>query len=284
VPRVSRRQFLLGGLGGVGVAAVGAAAGLETAQGRRALRRLGLVHGVDGPVPRAGAGLAVERGVLAVSGRRFRLVRTGSGAGPVLAVACLHGRNNDEGFAFDSIGVHRFAAAAGLDVVVASLDGGAAEYWHRRRSGRDAMAALVDELVPRMDARSGGGPRAVLGWSMGGFGALLAGLEHPEVFSAVAAASPAVWRRAGDTSPGAFDGPEDFARHDVLARAGALGPDGRLRVRVRIDNGADDPFLSTTRELLRRVPGVAGGVRPGTHDAGFWRTLVPAQLAFLTTG
>lgn len=270
---ISRRVFLAG----AGVAGAGALT-YETGFGQRALRAVGLVHSPDRAVPPAGRSLPVERGVLPASGRRYRLVRTGAGAaGPVPAIACLHGRNNDESFAFDVIGVHRFAASLGLDVVVASLDGGRAEYWHRRRSGRDAMAALVAELVPLMDRRSGGGPRAVLGWSMGGYGALLAGEEHGDVFSAVAASSPAVWRRAGESAPGAFDSPADWAAHDVLGGLARLA--GR---RVRIDCGAGDPFVSTSRELLRRVPGVAGGVRPGYHDPPFWRSVLPEQLAFLT--
>jgi S-formylglutathione hydrolase FrmB len=270
---LSRRQFV------VGLAAVGAAGamGTQTSTGRRALRAVGVLDSVDRAVPEAD--VRVGRGALP-GGRRYRWARTGNrDDGPALAIACLHGRNVDEGFAFDTIGVHRFAAAAGLDVVVASLDGGAAGYWHKRRSGEDAMAALIDELAPMLDAKSGGAPKAVLGWSMGGYGALLAAEEHPGVFGAVAATSPAVWRRAQDTSKGAFDSAADFTAHDVLGGIGRLG----AGVRVRVDCGNDDPFATTSRELLRLVPGAVGGLRPGAHDAGFWRTLVPEQLRFLTS-
>ena len=170
-----------------------------------------------------------------------------------------------------------FAASAGIDIVVGALEGGRSSYWHRRASGDDPLRDLVEGLVPLLDARSGGGARAVLGWSMGGYGALLAGIRHPDVFPTVVAASPAVWRRFSDAADGAFDGPDDFAAHDVL---GSLD---RLRgLRVRVDCGRDDPFAGASRELLRRVPGASGRVRPGFHDAQFWRTLVPSQLAFIT--
>ena len=232
---------------------------------------------VDGPGMPSDRPARSSSGVLPGSGRKYRIARTGSGRGPVTAIACLHGRNNDESFAFDSIGVAAFATALGLDVAVASLDGGKAEYWHPRRGGRDARAALVDELVPLMDSWSGGGPRALLGWSMGGYGALLAAESHPSLWRSVSATSAAVWRRPGDASAGSFDSAEDFRTHDVLAGLGRLAG-----LRVRVDCGDGDPFAATNRELLRRIPGVAGGMRPGGHNVAFWRTVLPEQLRFIS--
>jgi len=276
---LTRRRFLLGAGAGIVAAAGASAVGAQTGRGRRLLHTAGLLDGNDRSIPRAD--LSVDAGRLR-NGQRYLITRTGHTAQPALAVACLHGRNNDERFAFDTIGLPASAAAAGLDIVVASLASSPGSYWHRRTSGEDPMAALIDELVPLMDARSQHGPRAVMGWSMGGYGALLAAEEHPGVFANVVAASPAVWRRAADTAPGAFDGPDDFRAHDVLGGAARLTQP--LPVRVRIDCGADDPFVSTSKELLSAIPDVQGGIRPGFHDAAYWRTLVPDQLRFLTTG
>jgi len=56
---------------------------------------------------------------------------------------------------------------------------------------------------------------------MGGFGSLLLASQGrlPGV-RAVAAMSPAVWDNYDSRIEGAFDGPADFAAHDVFALAG----------------------------------------------------------------
>ena len=264
---VSRRRFLVGGT---------ALAGATVFGGMRVADRLGAFDGPgpDRAVPDAGGDIEVEHGELARSGRRYRLARTGAGAGrAAVAIVCLHGRNNDESFAFDRLGIHRFAASAGLDTVIASIDGGAADYWHPRQTGANPLGDVVGELVPLLDERSGGAPRAVMGWSMGGYGALLAAIEHPGVFRRVIATAPAVWERYADSAKGAFDGRDDFARYAVLGRLDRLA--GTF---VRIDCGVDDPFAPVSRRLLRETPGATGEIGPGGHQHAAWRWLLPVQL------
>lgn len=75
-----------------------------------------------------------------------------------------------------------------------TVDGGGG-YWNPH-PGDDPMAMVVDELVPmcrRMNLGADPHRIATMGMSMGGYGALLLAEKHPEVFSAVAAISPAVW-------------------------------------------------------------------------------------------
>ena len=58
-------------------------------------------------------------------------------------------------------------------------------YWHPRASGEDALAMLLDEFIPycRRELRLGGAAgEAVMGWSMGGYGALLAAESRPRGF------------------------------------------------------------------------------------------------------
>jgi S-formylglutathione hydrolase FrmB len=101
---------------------------------------------------------------------------------------------------------------------------------------------LTAELLPLLAGKGlRTGRVGVLGWSMGGYGALLLGISGPELVAAVAASSPALWTSYEASSPGAFDGPEDWAEHDVIGRA------RELRAPVRVDCGSGDPFVGATR-------------------------------------
>ncbi|MEE4276760.1 MAG: alpha/beta fold hydrolase [Thermoleophilia bacterium] len=159
---------------------------------------------------------------------------------------------------------------------------GGESYWHPRASGEDRLAMLLDEFIPHCAERYrlGEHRRAIIGWSMGGYGALLAAETRPELFAAVVAVSPAVWssyadmlRKAGD----AFDGPADFARHDVIAHAGRLAG-----LRVRVDCGTEDPFWRDVVRLTAVLPEPAsGGFSKGGHGADYWRGAAPAQVEFI---
>jgi S-formylglutathione hydrolase FrmB len=168
------------------------------------------------------------------------------------------------------------AAAAGVSLVVASVDGGDDSYWHARADGTDAMAMLLDEFIPMVEGQLDGPlPRALLGWSMGGYGALLAAETEPERFKVVVAASPALWTSPGATAPGAFDSPADYHHFDVFAGAARLA--GMV---VRVDCGTGDPFYAADRHFVVGLPpGHQGGFGPGSHNATYWRSQAPAQIA-----
>jgi pimeloyl-ACP methyl ester carboxylesterase len=114
----------------------------------------------------------------------------------------------------------------------------------------------------------------VLGCSMGGYGALLLGAMRPELCAAVVASSPAIWPRY--PGGGAFDSASDFARHDVLARAGALAG-----LAVRVDCGEHDPGRAGTAALARRLPRGIVHYSKGCHDPLFWESRAQAQLTFV---
>ncbi|WP_232828621.1 alpha/beta hydrolase [Kribbella monticola] len=198
---------------------------------------------------------------------------------PVVLV--LHGRGGDHTSAINDLGIDRHLAAAvsaGLPpFALATVDGGADNYWHRRANGDDPQRMLTQEFLPLLAKRGLLTSRyGVLGWSMGGFGALLlaADVKAPRVVAA-AAMSPALWRHAKDTTPGSYDGPADFEAHQLFGRAADLAG-----VAIRIDCGRDDPFAAATEQLRAEVP-AEGGMEPGRHTAGYWRRMLPDQLQFL---
>jgi pimeloyl-ACP methyl ester carboxylesterase len=105
---------------------------------------------------------------------------------------------------------------------------------------------LMDDFLPLLRRRFGLDPPAVMDWSMGGYGALLAAERHPRRFRAVAVSSPAIWpthAQQASAVPDAFDGAADFARNDVFAGAGRF--------------------------------------TAGCHDQDFWRRMLPAQVRFV---
>jgi enterochelin esterase-like enzyme len=161
-----------------------------------------------------------------------------------------------------------------------SVDGGNT-YWHRRASGEDAMAMLLEEFIPFAESRFGGartaGRKAVMGWSMGGYGALHAAELRPDEFTGVSAASPALWRSYADGVGDAFDSAADYAGNDVYA-----GADRLAGLDVRIDCGKQDPFYAADKAFVEALPSKPmGEFSAGGHNDGFWRKVAPAEIDFV---
>jgi enterochelin esterase-like enzyme len=203
--------------------------------------------------------------------------------GPVRVLIALHGKGATHTDTFDT-GLHLDAVLAQQQATgvrpfaIAGIDGGDT-YWHPRADGEDAAAMVIDEFLPLL---AGLGldtdTIALLGWSMGGYGALwLASLLGPRRVAAVAAESPALWLHAGDTAPGAFDDAADFAAHSVFTRRTDL-----TGIPLRIDCGTSDPFYPATKQYVAGLPTTpAGGFQPGSHTMDYWQSMAPAQLGFI---
>ncbi|GAB3247905.1 alpha/beta hydrolase-fold protein [Kineosporia babensis] len=203
---------------------------------------------------------------------------------PVILV--LHGRGDDAHSVFDSLGMHQFLAAhveaGGKPAGVVSVDGGEA-YWHPRANDDDPLSMLSDELLPRVaELGFNTANLGVMGYSMGGFGALLLARESSHQrfvpIKAAAASSPALFAQASATSAGSFDDAADFQRWGALSDK----PDVK-NIPLSVSCGVDDPF-STETERYREAcdPTPAGSIGNGAHNHGYWRAQVPAQLRFLT--
>lgn len=187
----------------------------------------------------------------------------------------LHGRNEDERSYLDE---PMFEALGDLNArapVVAFPFGGGTSFWHNRGSGAWATY-LLDEAIPRLVERFDIDPDRVVigGISMGGYGALNAARIDPDRFCGVGAHSPTLWESAGEAAPGAFDDADDFARNDLIALADATDPGPYAGLRLWLDAGEDDPFLSGD-EAFEEAVRAAGGRpvvkrSPGGHDNDYW--------------
>jgi enterochelin esterase-like enzyme len=170
------------------------------------------------------------------------------------------------------------AVDAGLPpFAVVAVDGGGS-YWHKRASGEDSGAMVLTELIPMLASKGLDTSRmAFLGWSMGGYGALLLGarLGAPRT-AAICAVSPALWTSPGATAPGAFDGAEDWSANNVF------GLPALASIPIRVDCGDSDPFYSATKQFIAQLPTPpSGGFSPGGHDGSFWSQQLPAELTWM---
>ncbi|WP_422744617.1 alpha/beta hydrolase [Mycobacterium sp. WMMD1722] len=229
------------------------------------------------PTYQTGSFVSAARGGLTTNWAIARPPGQTAALPPVIA---LHGKGADAAQVMAG-GVEQGlaeAVAAGLPpFAVVAVDGGGS-YWHKRASGEDAGAMVLDELIPMLDTMDIDTSRVgFLGWSMGGYGALLLGARlGAGRTAAICAVSPALWTSAGAAAPGAFDGPQDYADNSVWGRPEFAS------IPIRIDCGTSDPFYSATQDFIAQLPNPpAGGFSPGGHNGEFWSSQLPAEITWM---
>ena len=286
---LSRRGLLIGVIGAAAVAAVGGT-GYELVQhgtlpGKYQLDNLLGACGSDPGVPAIMAGpVSTTRFYSRHRKRTVRMIvmRPPREHGTLPVAIALHGTGGDAQSSV-SMGYPQYLAAGAAPFAVVAVDGGAATYWHRRANGDDPLGMITSEVLPRLRALGYRvGKIGVIGWSMGGYGALLLASQLGTAkVAAVAAASPALfasYAAAIGANSASFDSQEDFAANDVRspARLAVL-----RRLPVRIDCGTDDPFAPQDTMLRRDLGNPSGAIASGCHDRAFWRRSLPAELRFL---
>ncbi len=148
----------------------------------------------------------------------------------------------------------------------------------------DEVPAAVRLVRPEVDERS---PQALVGLSMGGFGALRLAARHPQRWCAAAAHSAvtdaaqfdAIVEERRDTWCGS---PE---AHSVLGALDAARSAGARLPPLYLDCGRDDGLFAANRALHEALHdrGIAHEwhERPGSHDWPFWRTHLADSLRFV---
>jgi Putative esterase len=210
----------------------------------------------------------------------WAIARPPGQTGALRPVIALHGKGQDAaGVMAGGVepGLAQAVAAGIPPFAVVAVDGGGS-YWHKRASGEDSGAMVLGELIPMLASQGLDTSRVgFLGWSMGGYGALLLGARlGPARTAAICAVSPALWMSSGAAAPGAFDGPDDFAANSVF------GMPALASIPIRIDCGDSDPFYAATKQFIAQLPNPpAGGFSPGGHDGAFWSSQLPAELTWM---
>jgi enterochelin esterase-like enzyme len=293
----SRRRVLTRGLGGLAGLVVAGAVGFELVEhgvlpGKQELDQL------DGACSVAALPLRFRNPGPSRSGTLFSRARRrpvgytvawppGQGPGDALPlVVMLHGFGADHTNALTSMSPAQ-AVALEVDSVplppmaMVTVDGGGG-YWNPHPQD-DPMQMVVGELVPMcQEMNLGRAPHRIgtMGISMGGYGALLLAEKYPDLFTAVAAISPAVWTtypQASSANAGAYASPKDFASDDAITHAASLA-----NTPVRLAAGLDDPFHPGVVALAQALPKSAVvDFSQGCHTGSFFTAQEPPSLAFL---
>ncbi|MGE5696456.1 MAG: alpha/beta hydrolase [Candidatus Sericytochromatia bacterium] len=213
---------------------------------------------------------------------RWVIARPPGQTQPLRPVIALHGHGGSADSVMD-LGVPAALASLVGDgvppIAVVSVDGGDT-YWHRRASGLDSGAMVLTELLPMLAAQGLDTSRVgFLGWSMGGYGALLLGARlGPARTAGICAVSPALWTGYLPTDEGAFDNYRDWKEHSVF------GLPAFASIPIRVDCGTSDRFYAASQQFVTHLGRpVAGGFFPGGHDEGFWRGHLADELRWLAS-
>ena len=216
---------------------------------------------------------------------------TGTARYPVLYL--LHGYGGHFGNWIDH---SKLAGYAGNRPLIIVMPEGANSWYVDGANGEAWETYLTSDLVDEVDTTFRTTPtregRMIAGLSMGGYGAIKAGLKHPELYGLVGSFSGALdITRPGDV----FDGEQ---KPDVMRIFGPIGSVVRQSNDVYtlpgwakpkqlpyfwIACGTADPWLEPNRELARLLKKSGAAYeyheRPGGHDWEFWNWASQAFLA-----
>ena len=205
-----------------------------------------------------------------------------SQSGLLRPVIALHGKDGNANMMLDcgvEDGLAQLVKEGKPSFAVVGVDGGNT-YWHRRASGVDSGAMVLEELLPMLSSMGMDTSRvAFMGWSMGGYGSLLLGSKlGPSRVAGICAISPALYTSFTGSAPGAFDSYDDYVQNSVL------GLPALNSIPLRVDCGTFDRFYFATRQFvgqLKKPP--AGSFSLGGHDTVYWRTQLPSELAWMAS-
>ena len=277
--RLTRRGLLVAGGAAATAGATGALVEYDQLPGRTPMHELLGLTGEPGVVPDVEPGERDEGRFASahVEVDPHWVITHPPGTSPgtrLPVVVALHGAGRTAEAWFDELGIDQFLAASGHRFAVAAVDGGLRSFWHERSDGQDPCRMLHDEFLPLLADR-GLSLAGVLGWSMGGLGALLLGSRLADAGGGkpVLAVSPALWPEYDQAMPEAYDTEEQYVEATARARE-------QLARESRVDCGTADPFYRDVRAVVDGID-VEQHYEQGAHDAAYWTRVLPGQLDWL---
>ena len=205
----------------------------------------------------------------------------------------LHGMSDDETIWTRSTSLERYAAAAGLAVVMPNVH---RSFYTNMLHGYRYWDFVSQELIekargffPLSSARE---ENFVAGLSMGGHGAFKLALRMPETFSAAASLSgvtDATEFRESRSLDFALifgeGGPKRGSEHDLFHLASTLAASGEPRPRLYQCCGTEDFLLPQNHALRDHLQPLGFDYLyeegPGDHDWGYWDKSIERVLKWL---
>lgn len=227
-------------------------------------------------------------------------------------VYLLHGFGDNEKAWYQGGNIQFYADKYALETgpVIYVMPQGFNTYWVNKYNGNyPYMDMLVNELLPEVDTkfrtRKDPSQRAVMGYSMGGYGAFILPAKHPEIFKTAVALSMSF--RTDEQYINEPQGVFDSQWGTIFGGMGVAG-DARLTPYFKnyspfhffgnpgdpalsgqnyfIDCGDDEESLSETNNSLHLVMRDLGinheyRVRNGAHSWDYWHKSLPEAFRFM---
>ena len=216
------------------------------------------------------------------------------GAGPFPVLYLLHGLGADCTCWRRNLAINRHLA--NLRMIVAMPSASKSYYVNGPLpAGLPYEDHIVEDVVGLVDRTFHTIPdrraRGVAGVSMGGYGAMMLALRHPELFGAVSSMSGSLYFAAlshprGDEYITALMNALPPGRYDLLARASELAGAEGPRPAIRFDCGKSDFLLECNRRFAARLAEV--GLEhefveyDGGHNWKYWDAVLGDTLKFMT--
>jgi S-formylglutathione hydrolase FrmB len=230
-------------------------------------------------------------------------------------VYLLHGYSDDNTGWLQFGEVNRYADQATLDgtippMIIVMPDGGTSWYINSYDGKEKYEDFFIKEFIPHVEQayriKTERQYRGIAGLSMGGYGTLIYAIKYPQLFSAAAALSAAVFpddqmvNQPDDNYEHVFGQlfgrglkgkdrlTKDWQANSVLNLVQNKTADDLSKVRYWIDCG-DDDFLTIGNSMLhialteKKVPHEFR-MRDGAHNWTYWRTGITNALSFIGDG
>jgi len=207
-----------------------------------------------------------------------------AGAGPYPCFYLIHGASDDSTAWITNTGIWRYVRDLPLVVVMPDVERSFCINTHAGEAFEDyLMEDLIGWVEHAFPVRPGRAHRAVGGLSMGGYGAMLLGLKHPDQFCSVGSHSSAFDAHRTLDFPPAFGPADSPVRQAYDLYRLAEGACAETLPALFIDCGVDDFLIDSNRSFHAHLDALGMphhyAEHPGAHDWDYWDRHIRDSLA-----